>query len=98
MTEIKSVNAPAIGQRGVERLFALTRETKMTAEGGSFQAGYEQAKRDFRNALSREVGIPAEYAPNADKSEDSITLRIPPEERRARNADKGDTPWWRFGK
>lgn len=94
MTEIKSVNAPAIGQRGVERLFAMTRETRMTAEGGSFQAGYEQAKREFRNALNREVGIPAAYAPDADKSEEQPQITLPAEERRARRAGETDRRWW----
>jgi hypothetical protein len=94
MTEIKSVNAPAIGQAGVERLFHLTREKHMTPEGGAFQAGYEQAKRDFRNALNREVGIPAAYAPNADKSEERPSITIPADERRARKAGEDGKRWW----
>jgi hypothetical protein len=95
MIDIKSVNAPAIGQAGLERLFAMTRETKMTADGGSFQAGYEQAKRDFRNALNREVGIPSGYAPDDDKSE-TPRIDIPADEHRARKAGSTEKAWWRL--
>lgn len=95
MTEIKSVNAPAIGQAGVERLFHMTRATPMTAKDAAFQAGYEQAKRDFRTALNREVGIPEGFGPNDDPAQEpGRAIEITPAERRARRAGETKRSWW----
>lgn len=89
MTDLTSVNAPAIGQRGLERLLAMSRETKMTASSTLFTAGYEQAKRDFRDAIYREVGIPAE-----DKQALEEHLRVTPQEAHARRASASAPGWW----
>lgn len=58
--DIKSVNAPAIGQKGIDRLLAWARPKRMTADQTTFDMGYEQAKRDLLEVVYAEVGIPAE--------------------------------------
>lgn len=91
MTEIKSVNAPAIGQRGVERLYAALRETRMTPEGGAFQAGYEQAKRDLLVVLGREVAIPH---PTQEETPVPVHHITPPAELRMRSVSSTVAGWW----
>lgn len=85
MTDIKSVNAPSIGQAGIKRLYEFVREERMKAEGGAFQAGYEQAKRDFRDRLKQEVAIPAEQ---------SRIHPVDPKEETARYKAAAKTGWW----
>jgi len=87
MTDLKSVTAPAIGQKGLERLFAMTRETAMKPDCTLFTAGYEQAKRDFRDALRVEVGM-------IDQEPEAEHIRVPQAELQARKASKSKAAWW----
>jgi uncharacterized protein (DUF305 family) len=58
MTELKSLSAPALGQAEVNRLLAMTRPSRMTSSSTLFDAGVEQAKRDFRAALLQAMRVP----------------------------------------
>lgn len=58
MTEVKSVNAPAIGEEGLKRLYAFVRRTPLHSQSTLFDAGYEQAKADFKERLEREATLP----------------------------------------
>lgn len=58
MADIKSVNAPAINEAGVRRLYAVVRPTRLKSDSTLFDAGYEQAKADMHEALEREVILP----------------------------------------
>lgn len=60
MTELKTLNSVTVGEEGVQRLFHMTRESRLKPDCTLFEAGYEQAKRDFREALYREVGVPSD--------------------------------------
>lgn len=65
--DIKSVNAPAIGQKGIERIIAWARPKRMTSEQTTFDMGYEQAKRDLLEIVYKEVGIPADHQTNLER-------------------------------
>lgn len=56
--DIKSLNAPAIGEAGVHRLFHFTTPSRLSKDSTLFEAGYEQAKADFRERLVQETGRP----------------------------------------
>ncbi len=58
MTDIRSIVLPAIKEEGVRRLYNFCREVRLTSSSTLFDAGYEQAKRDFKDALGREVAEP----------------------------------------
>lgn len=58
MTELKSLSAPALGQREVERLLHMTRPSRLKSDSTMFDAGVEQMKRDFRKALLEAMRVP----------------------------------------
>ena len=68
MDTIKSVNAPALGQKGIERLLAWARPKRMSNDNTTFDMGYEQAKADLLELLYKEVGIPADQQFNLQRS------------------------------
>ena len=90
MTEIKSLNAPAIGDEGVKRLFAFCQPKSMKEGDTLFTAGYEQAKRDFHEKLRAEVGNPKPTQNHYDG--------LSTEENKARVAalQHERRPWWRI--
>lgn len=60
MTEIKSLSAPALGERELARLVAFCTPKRMTSASTLFDTGYEQAKRDMAEMLRGFVVIPHE--------------------------------------
>lgn len=94
MVEITRVNAPAIGQAGVNRLFERVRPKRMTSTSSLFDAGYEQAKRDFYDALKAEIGVePGEHSEVNTKLAD---LAVSPAEATARKSGQSRKAWWQL--
>lgn len=93
---IKSVSAPAIGEEGLKRLRAFTQPKRMTSTSTLFDAGYEQAKRDFAEKLAAETGRPTDN--DFDKTSpypepDPALVRAELAARRA-FAKAARRPWW----
>lgn len=95
---ITSVTAPAVTDEGVKRLRAFCLPKKLHSNSTLFDAGYEQAKRDFLERLEQEVGKTSTRAPGefgeVITANDSVTRA----EAKARAAEARRqaraTPWW----
>ena len=87
---IKSLAAPSIGEAGVKRLIAFAAPKRLTSSSTLFDAGYEQAKRDFADKLKEVADVPSIKEPEPIEE-----MRVGVHEARARAASASpDAPWW----
>lgn len=96
--EIKSVTAPALSEEGIKRLMAFTEPKRMTSNSTLFDAGYEQAKRDFREKIMAEAIIPGSTKTLRQQAVENAGQQFPTRELSARRASDTHAarPWWRF--
>lgn len=93
--ELKSVVAPRITEDGVKRLFQFARATPLKRDCTLFDAGYEEAKRLFREKLAAEVG----HGDTATSAREEQIKQLAPSaaELRARqhlSEKHGPFKWW----
>lgn len=72
MTDVKSVNAPAIGEAGLKRLYAFCKPKRLMSTSTLFDAGYEQAKADFKERLEQEATLPGSPRTLRDHAEQDV--------------------------
>ena len=58
MSEIKSLSAPTISDKGISKLVALCAPKQFNENCTLFHMGYEQAKTEMRDLLRRYITIP----------------------------------------
>ena len=78
---LKSLNAPAINEEGIKRLYSFARPKKLTSNSTLFDAGYEQCKADLLERLQAEVGRPndelAKISPRSAAEQNAHQTHIP---------------------